>query len=142
MTLSVRTLDPKRAVKRRRIAAWLMMAWMASWLLTVLQPCCLGIFGTAKAEVAIAVTPAASIADGAPINDDRDPLCDTFVSQQSAWQVNALPLSGGSGSKTPWVGSLASIASTGSTPATRVMPTDPIPPPRVPVYLRTSRILV
>lgn len=141
MMLSAKTRDPAPAAGRRRIAAWLIMAWAASWLLTLLQPCCPGISGTAYFEATLAIAHPAAPAGVPPLNGERDPLCDTFVSQQLVSQDSTLPLPGRAKARA-WTESFAYVATIDGAPEARAAWADPMPPPRVHVYLRNSRILI
>ena len=132
----------RRAERRRRFAGWLLLAWMATWLMASLAPCCLSVFNAAYAaeEAVIGQTCEADCATSLS-HEYRGPLCDTFVTSQSAPPGGDLLLPARDITPALIMPSIGASTITPFAARERVSARD-ISPSRIPLYLRTSRLLI
>lgn len=123
---------------KRRIARWLLLAWLATWLLGVLVPCCVDWNGSSDASL----SQTAHVSHGQASGTQKDPgacevLQPALATQDAAWSF--------AGTSPDAV--LPPAASTvrltvPSHARQRIAWTEVGYGPAVPIYLRTARLLI
>lgn len=135
--------DVLRASRTKRYrAAWPLLGWAALWFVSVLQPCTEVLIGSAHAANGVAAAPYTAALDSAVIAQGNDEIpCITFLDTRPAplgVSITSFPTpdTGGTWITAP---SLLPARQPDHHAADRG---DDAPPPSVPAYLRSSRLLI
>ncbi len=140
-TIATRPDVVRASRTKRRMAAWLLLGWAAFWFVSVLQSCAEGPIGNAQAADRVAATPHAVVESAAIAHASGETSCAIFLNTQPAplgVSITSLPAPDMGGK---WI-TAPSLPPARQPARHAAHHGDDAPPPSVPAYLRSLRLLI